>query len=172
MTLVILGLFVFVVGINPDLIGMNRSRVIGFIQMGVWLSGLGMLLLGSFLAVRVVRNGRQMSLRAEIGTRLIATGFVVSAAASLADFLAIGSHRLPWVYFGPLQVGGLAGGVILSLVACCSTGRARPSLPRTEPLGLESAQLSHQLSAISGQLSAHISVRRVLRATNNSSRWW
>lgn len=116
MTLVILGLLVFVVGINPDLIGMNRSRVIGFIQMGVWLSGLGVLLLGAVLTVRVVRNGRPMSLRAEVGTRLIATGYVISAAASLADFLAIGSHRLPWVYLGPLQVAGLAGGVVISLL--------------------------------------------------------
>jgi hypothetical protein len=116
MALVAIGLFVFIVGVNPDLIGMNRSRVIGFVQMGVWLTGLGLLLLGSFLTVRVVRNGRPMSLRAEIGMRLIATGYVVSATASLADFLAIGSHRLPWVYFGPLQVGGLAGGVIISLL--------------------------------------------------------
>jgi hypothetical protein len=116
MTLVILGLLVFLVGINPDLIGMNRSRVIGFIQMGVWLSGLGVLLLGAVLTVRVVRNGRPMSLRAEVGTRLIATGYVISAAASLADFLAIGSHRLPWVYLGPLQVAGLAGGVLVSLL--------------------------------------------------------
>jgi len=116
MTLVILGLLVFLVGINPDLIGMNRSRVIGFIQMGVWLSGLGLLLLGAFLTVRVVRNGRPMSLRAEVGTRLIATGYVISSAASLADFLAIGSHRLPWVYLGPLQVAGLAGGVVVSLL--------------------------------------------------------
>ena len=116
MTLVVIGLFVFIIGIYPDLIGMNRSRVIGFVQMGVWLTGLGVLLLGSFLAVRVVRNGRPMSLRAEVGTRLIASGYVVSAAASLADFLAIGSHRLPWVYLGPLQVAGLAGGVIISLV--------------------------------------------------------
>jgi len=115
-TLVILGVLVFVVGIAPGLIGMDRSRVIGFIQMGVWLTGLGLVLLGGFLAVRVVRNGRPMSLRAEIGTRLIATGFVVSATATLADFLSIGSHRLPWVYFGPLQVGGLVAGVILSLI--------------------------------------------------------
>lgn len=116
MTLVVLGLLVFLIGIDPDLIGMNRSRVIGFIQMGVWLGGLGVLLLGAFLAVRVVRNGRPMSLRAEVGTRLIATGYVISAAASLADFLAIGSHRLPWVYLGPLQVAGLAGGVMISLL--------------------------------------------------------
>jgi hypothetical protein len=132
MTLVILGLLVFVVGINPDLIGMNRSRVIGFIQMGVWLSGLGLLLLGAVLTVRVVRNGRPMSLRAEVGTRLIATGYVISAAASLADFLAIGSHRLPWVYLGPLQVAGLAGGVVISLLGVLLYWPRTPK-PPTEP---------------------------------------
>ncbi|MBM3121276.1 MAG: hypothetical protein FJZ97_03710 [Chloroflexi bacterium] len=132
MTLVILGLLVFVVGINPDLIGMNRSRVIGFIQMGVWLSGLGVLLLGAALTVRVVRNGRPMSLRAEVGTRLIATGYVISAAASLADFLAIGSHRLPWVYLGPLQVAGLAGGVVISLLGVLLYWPRTPK-PPSEP---------------------------------------
>lgn len=116
MVLFLLGTLVFVVGTSPGLVGMDRSRVIGFIQMGIWLSGLGLALLGAFLAVRVVRNGRPMSLRAEIGTRLIATGYVVSATATLADFLSIGSHRLPWVYFGPLQVGGLVVGVIVSLL--------------------------------------------------------
>jgi hypothetical protein len=119
--LIIIGVLVFVVGIYPDVIGMDRSRVVGFIQMGVWLTGLALLLLGAFLTVRVVRNGRPMSLRAEIGTRLIATGFVVSATATLADFLAIGSHHLPWIYFGPLQVGGLVAGVIVSLI-----GLSRP----------------------------------------------
>lgn len=132
MTLVILGLLVFVVGINPDLIGMNRSRVIGFVQMGVWLSGLGVLLLGAVLTVRVVRNGRPMSLRAEVGTRLIATGYVISAAASLADFLAIGSHRLPWVYLGPLQVAGLAGGVVISLLGVLLYWPRTPK-PPSEP---------------------------------------
>jgi len=132
MTFVILGLLVFVIGIYPDLIGMNRSRVIGFIQMGVWLAGLGLLLMGAFLTVRVVRNGRPMSLRAEVGTRLIATGYVISAAASLADFLAIGSHRLPWVYLGPLQVAGLAGGVVVSLLGVLLYWPRTPR-PPTEP---------------------------------------
>jgi hypothetical protein len=116
MALGLIGLLVFVMGVAPDLMGMDRSRVIGFIQMGVWLTGLGLVLLGAFLAVRVVRNGRPMSLRAEIGTRLIATGFVISATSTLADFLSIGSHRLPWVYFGPLQLGGLVAGVVISLI--------------------------------------------------------
>ena len=116
LALAIIGILVFVIGISPDLIGLDRSRVIGFIQMGVWLIGLSLVMLGAFLAVRVVRNGRPMSLRAEIGTRLIATGLVVSATSTLADFLSIGSHRLPWVYFGPLQAGGLVAGVVVSLI--------------------------------------------------------
>lgn len=132
-TLAILGMLVFVIGVSPGLIGMDRSRVIGFIQMGVWLTGLGLVLLGAFLAVRVVRNGRPMSLRAEIGTRLIATGYVVSATATLADFLSIGSHRLPWVYFGPLQVGGLVAGVILSLIGVLLYWPRTPK-PTTEPV--------------------------------------
>ena len=127
-----IGVLVFAVGIHPDVIGMDRSRVIGFIQMGVWLTGLGLLLLGAFLTVRVVRNGRPMSLRAEIGTRLIATGFVVSATATLADFLAIGSHRLPWVYFGPLQVGGLVAGGIVSLIGVVLYWPRTPK-PAAEP---------------------------------------
>lgn len=129
--LAIIGILVSVIGISPDLVGMDRSRVIGFIQMGVWLIGLGLVTLGAFLAVRVVRNGRPMSLRAEIGTRLIATGLVVSATSTLADFLSIGSHRLPWVYFGPLQVGGLVAGVVISLIGMVLYWPRTPKL--TEP---------------------------------------
>ncbi len=116
MTLVLIGLFIFIIGVNPDLIGMDRSPVVGFVQIGVWLSGLAILLLGATLTVRVVRNSRSSSLRSDIGLRLIATGYVFSLAASLADFLGIGAHRLPAIYFGPLQVFGLILGVLISLV--------------------------------------------------------
>ena len=116
MTLVLIGLIIFLVGIDPDLIRMNRSRVVGFVQMGTWLTGLALLLLGAFATVRVIRNGRPNSLRAEIGLRLIATGYVLSAVSTLTDFLGIGSHHLPDLIFGPLQVAGLAGGVVISLL--------------------------------------------------------
>lgn len=116
MVVVLIGLGIFVIGVNPDLIGQDRSPVIGFVQVGVWLTGLGILLVGAYAAVRVVRNSRPNSLRADIGLRLIATGYVVAAAASLADFIGIGSHHLPWIYFGPIQVTGLAMGALTSLV--------------------------------------------------------
>jgi hypothetical protein len=116
MTFVLIGLFIFIIGVEPDLIGMDRSPVVGFVQVGVWMTGLAFVLLGSYATVRVVRNHRPSSLRADIGMRLIATGYVVAAAASLADFIGIGSHQLPFVHFGPLQVVGLAVGVLLSLL--------------------------------------------------------
>jgi hypothetical protein len=116
MTLVLLGLFIFAIGIAPDLIGMDRSPVVGFVQVGVWLSGLALLLLAAYLTVRVLRNGRSQTLLAEVGARLIATGYVVAAAASLADFIGIGSHTLPVLIFGHLQVIGLVVGVFVSLL--------------------------------------------------------
>jgi hypothetical protein len=116
MTVVLAGFFIFGIGVDPDLIGMNRSPIIGFVQMGVWMTGLTILLLGATATVRVVRNGRSRSLRADIGLRLIATGYVVALTASFADFLSIGSHQMPQVYFGEVQVMGLALGVLTSLV--------------------------------------------------------
>ena len=116
MTLVLLGLFVFAIGISPDLVGMDRSPVVGFVQVGAWLTGLALLLLAAYFTVRVLRNGRPQTLLSEVGARLIATGYVVAAAASLADFIGIGSHPLPALRFGHLQVIGLVIGVVTSLL--------------------------------------------------------
>ena len=115
MTMVLIGLFIFLIGIYPNLIGMDRSSVVGFVQIGVWLFGLGILLLGATLAMKVIRNGYPTTLRSEIGLRLIATGYVLAVTASVADFIGIGSHALPGISYGPLQVIGLALGVMVSL---------------------------------------------------------
>ncbi len=115
MTMVLIGLFIFLIGIYPNLIGMDRSSVVGFVQIGVWLLGLGILLLGATMAMKVIRNGYPTTLRSEVGLRLIATGYVLAVTASFADFLGIGSHTLPGISYGPLQVSGLALGVLVSL---------------------------------------------------------
>ena len=116
MTLVLIGLFIFIIGVEPDLIGMNRSPAVGFVQVGIWLAGLALLLVGAYATVRVVRNARPNSLRADIGLRLIATGYVVAAVASMADFIGLGAQQIPNVNFGPIQVIGLAMGVLVSLI--------------------------------------------------------
>jgi hypothetical protein len=113
---VLLGLFIFLIGVRPNLIGMDRSPVVGFVQIGVWLTGLAILLIGAYATVRVVRNGLSTSLRADIGIRLIATGYVIAAVASLADFIGVGAQRMPLIAFGPVQVIGLAIGVFVSLL--------------------------------------------------------
>lgn len=116
MTLFLVGLFLFSIGIYPDLIGMDRSPVVGFVQVGFWLFGLALSLISAFGAIRIWRAGRATSLRAEIGGRLISTGYVLAAVASLADFIGLGSHELPMVFFGPLQVIGLVVGVVMAVL--------------------------------------------------------
>ncbi len=116
MTVMLIGLLIFMVGIQPDLIGMNRSITVGFVQIGVWLTGLAILLVAAYSTVRVIRNGKANSLRADIGIRLIATGYVVAAVGSLADFIGVGAHRMPVIHFGYIQMIGLVTGVLLSML--------------------------------------------------------
>ncbi len=116
MTVMLIGLLIFMVGIQPDLIGMNRSITVGFVQIGVWLTGLAILLVAAYSTVRVIRNGKANSLRADIGIRLIATGYVVAAVGSLADFIGVGAHRMPIIHFGYIQMIGLVTGVLLSML--------------------------------------------------------
>jgi hypothetical protein len=113
---IVIGLLLFILGVYPNLIGMDRSPVVGFVQIGTWLFGLALLFFGSYAALRILHGKRPDSLRAEIGERLIATGYVVAAAASLADFIGIGSQRMPNLTFGPIQVIGLVVGIVLSVV--------------------------------------------------------
>lgn len=113
LTVVLVGSILFLLGINPDLFGLDRSPVVGFIQVGVWLLGLALVLIGGYASIRLVRNGRPSSLRAEVGERLVATGYVVASAASLADFIGIGSDTIPELTFGPLQIFGLSVGLAI-----------------------------------------------------------
>ncbi len=132
MTMVLIGLFIFLIGIYPNLIGMDRSSVVGFVQIGVWLLGLGILLLGATLAMKVIRNGYPTTLRSEVGLRLIATGYVLAVTASAADFIGIGSHALPGISYGPLQVFGLALGVMVSLFGVILYGPGKAGQPSIE----------------------------------------
>lgn len=133
---VLVGSLMFLLGIHPAFFGLDRSPVVGFVQMGVWLTGLAVVLLGAYGAARIVRNGRKHSLRSEIGLRLVASGYVLALAASLADFLGIGSHPLPRVYFGPIQVAGLVTGIVMSLtglILYLPRGRREPAGPAPNP---------------------------------------
>jgi uncharacterized membrane protein len=136
MTLALVGLLIFLIGINPDLIGMNRSLAVGFVQVGVWLTGLAIALIAAYGALRVVRNGRRTSLLNDVGLRLAATGYVIAAAASLADFIGIGSHTIRALVFGKIQMTGLIVGILLIVVGLVlSYPRASRETTLAQPAG-------------------------------------
>jgi hypothetical protein len=114
----IVGLFLFLLGVNPATFGLDRSRVIGYVQAIVFLLGLGLIVLVSYVVAALQRrNGEALSLVQDIGGRLMATGYVLAAFSSVADLIGLGSEPLPRPpHFGLLQSGGLLVGVLLTLI--------------------------------------------------------
>jgi len=113
---VILGLVILILGIDPGLFGLDRSPVVGFVQIAVFLVGLAMICLGGFTALNALWNGTEKTIAADIGFRLVATGYVIAVSSGMADIFGIGKHTLPGIpYFGPLQATGVmvAEGIII-----------------------------------------------------------
>ncbi len=116
---VIFGFFVFIIGLFPAIINLDTKPGVGVLQLAVTLWGLGMMNAGAALWAYAERHrGAPRLLREDIGLRLIATGFVISAFSSLADVLGIGSHNAPrrLPYLGVWQQAGLAIGILVSVV--------------------------------------------------------
>ncbi len=115
--LVTLGLVIFVLGAQPSLFGLDRSPVTGFVQIAVFLIGLAFICLGGYITLNTLWNGRQKSIAADVGLRLVATGYVISVASGMADIFGFGTHRFPAIpYFGPWQaVGVIIGEIIITI---------------------------------------------------------
>jgi hypothetical protein len=107
--LTLVGVLIFFIGARPEIVGMDRSPVIGFIQIGIMLVGLAFICFGGFWAILSLWHKRTPSIAAEIGMRLISTGFVVAAISGLADIFGLGSHPFAVVvpYFGIWQARGV-----------------------------------------------------------------
>jgi hypothetical protein len=112
--LTIVGFFFFILGARPSLFGVDRSPVIGFVQIAVFELGLGLICWGGYIALKRLSKHQKASIPFEFGVRFIATGYAISIFCGLADLIGIGSHRLPLLYFGPLQSLGLLFGQGLS----------------------------------------------------------
>lgn len=112
-----LGLFIFLVGAKPDYFGWDRSPVVGFVQIVVFLFGLAFICLGGYLGLHSLWWGIERTIVSDIGSRLVATGYVFSVFAGLADIFGMGSHPFPQVpYFGAWQAAGvLIGQGIIAL---------------------------------------------------------
>ena len=111
------GLFIFVIGAKPSWFGWDRSPVVGFIQIAVFLIGLALICIGGYVGLLALWGREQRSILADIGLRLVGTGYVIAVFTGMADVFGLGSQPLPNVpYFGPWQAGGvLIGQVIIAL---------------------------------------------------------
>jgi len=108
LTLTLMGFFIFIVGTKPDWLGWDRSAVVGFVQITVFLIGLALISFGGYVALAALWRGRPRTIPADIGSRLISTGYVIAVFAGMADVFGMGSQPLPGIpYFGPWQASGV-----------------------------------------------------------------
>ncbi|HIE24989.1 MAG TPA: hypothetical protein EYP74_03205 [Anaerolineales bacterium] len=105
------GSLVFSVGAKPEWFGLDRSPVVGFVQIAVFLMGLGIISLGGYIGLIALWGDSERSIAADIGLRLVATGYVLTIFTGMADVFGMGSHLFPEVpFFGPLQATGVGIG--------------------------------------------------------------
>ena len=104
----LIGLLIFVIGAKPDWFGWDRSPVVGFVQIAVFLVGLAIICFGGYVGLLTLWWGRERTIISDIGSRLVATGYVIAVFAGLADIFGMGSQSFPQVpYFGPWQATGV-----------------------------------------------------------------
>jgi hypothetical protein len=113
----IVGLLVFILGAEPGLFSLDRSPVTGFVQIAVFLVGLGIICLGGFISLNTLWNGTTKTIVYDIGLRLVATGYVIAVASGMADIFGFGSQTLPVVpRFGAWQkIGVISGQFIIAV---------------------------------------------------------
>jgi hypothetical protein len=105
---VAIGLLIFAIGTKPNWFGWNRAVVVGFLQIAVALIGLGLICIGGYVGLTALWGKEQRSILADIGSRLIGTGYVITVFSGMADVFGMGAQTLPDnPYFGPLQATGV-----------------------------------------------------------------
>lgn len=115
--LTFLGLITFLLGAKPALFGLDRSPVVGFIQVSVFTVGLGIMCLGGYIGLTGFWKSTSRTIAADIGSRLVATGYVIAVFAGMADVFGMGTQTFPRVpLFGPWQATGVEiGQVVIAL---------------------------------------------------------
>ena len=110
----IFGLFLLLLGARPSMFGLDRSPVVGFVQIATMIIGLGVICVGGYISLSSLWNGTSRSIAADIGLRLIATGYVIAVFTGMADMFGLGSHTYPTLaYFGHLQARGVELGELV-----------------------------------------------------------
>jgi uncharacterized membrane protein len=113
-----LGAVLTLMGLFPDVTGLEPGRGVGLVQFAAILIGFALLIIGALVYVKFTFYLRRPStFSQQIGLRLAVTGLVLAGLSGLADFLGFGSHLpSPEVapVLGPLQALGVIAGFMMS----------------------------------------------------------
>lgn len=113
----ILGFIIYLLGAEPGIFSLDRSPVVGFVQIATFLVGLGIICLGGYISLAGLWNGGPKSIASDIGLRLVSTGYVITVACGMADIFGFGSNLYPKVpIFGIYQkIGVLSGEAVIAV---------------------------------------------------------
>src|SRR5688500_14342168 len=108
------GLLIFIIGAKPEWLSLDRSPVVGFVQICVFMVGLAVICLGGYIGLGALWGREEKSISADIGLRLIATGYVISVFSGMADIFGMTVQANPTVpFFGPWQQAGVEIGMAI-----------------------------------------------------------
>jgi uncharacterized membrane protein len=116
LTLTLIGLFVLIIGLRPDLFGLDRGLYIGFTQIIMILFGIAFLTIGANSTFNAFWACTNKTLLADVGARTIMTGYVICSFTALADAFGFGTNPPPEVILGTLQSRGVVIGLFVILV--------------------------------------------------------
>lgn len=101
------GMIIFILGARPEVFGLDRSPVVGFVQIAVFLVGLAIICFGGYICLLAFWKNGSRTIAADIGSRLVATGYVVVFFAAMADSFGMTQGSIKIQYFGPWQALGV-----------------------------------------------------------------
>jgi hypothetical protein len=116
LTVLLVGLIALVIGLRPDIFGLDRGLYIGFYQILLILFGIGLMTLGASNMLKAFWGCDEKPLLVDIGSRMVATGYVICFFTALADAFGFGTNPPPEVLLGTLQ----SRGVIIGMIVICA----------------------------------------------------
>ena len=118
MILTLIGVLVLVLGAKPEWFNLNRSEVIGYVQIIFIVMGLGIMSFGGYLSIDTLWSGKEKTIIADIGMRLIATGFIFAFITGQADLIGLGTRPIGQFipFFGIWQERGILIGEFIIIV--------------------------------------------------------
>jgi hypothetical protein len=114
LSITLIGLLIFLMGARPAIFGLDRSPVVGFVQIAVFLVGMAIICLGGYVSMMAFWRNGSRTIPADIGTRLVTTGYLIAVFSGMADVFGFGTQLRPRVpFFGPWQATGVQIGELV-----------------------------------------------------------